>query len=60
MAKPHDTLDHQPWQEQPMVKELLAELHEMDEKARMEIRFYEIIAGLSHIETISQCESMSV
>ena len=44
MAKPHDTLDHQPWQEHPMVEELLAELHEMDEKARMEIRFYEIIA----------------
>jgi hypothetical protein len=60
MAKPHDTQDLPTGQEQPMVKELLAELHGMDEKARMEIRFYEIIAGLSHIETISQCESMSV
>ena len=44
MAKPHDTQDLPTGQEHLMVKELLAELHEMDEKARMEIRFYEIIA----------------
>jgi len=44
MAKPHNTQDHQTWQEHPMVKALLAELQEIDETARVEIRFYEIIA----------------
>jgi hypothetical protein len=33
-----------------MVTELLAELQEIDEKARVEIRFYEIMALVSHIE----------
>jgi hypothetical protein len=50
MAKPHDTQDHKTYQEQPMVRELLAELQAIDEKARIEIRFYEIIAQSSHIE----------
>jgi hypothetical protein len=50
MAKPHDTQDHKPHQEQPMVRELLAELQAIDEKARVEIRFYEIMAQPSHIE----------
>jgi hypothetical protein len=44
MAKPHDTRDPKTFQEHPMVKELLAELHEIDAKARVELRFYEIIA----------------
>ena len=44
MAKPHDTQDHQTWQEHPMVEELLAELQEIDDKMRIELRFYEIIA----------------
>ena len=44
MAKPHDTQDLPTGQEHPMVKELLAELQEIDDKARVEIRFYEIIA----------------
>jgi hypothetical protein len=50
MAKPHDTQDHKPYQEQPMVRELLAELQAIDEKARVEIRFHEIMARFSHIE----------
>lgn len=50
MAKPHHTRDHKPCQEHPMVTELLAELQEIDEKARVEIRFYEIMALASHIE----------
>ena len=44
MAKPHDTQDHTTLQEQPLVKELLAELQEIDAKTRVEIQFYEIIA----------------
>jgi len=44
MAKPHDTHNHEVFQEHPMITELLAELQEIDEKARVEIRFYEIIA----------------
>ena len=51
MAKPHDTPDHQTWQEHPLVEELLAELQEIDAKARVEIRFYEIIARSSHIDS---------
>jgi hypothetical protein len=44
MAKPHDTKNHEAFQEHPMVTELLAELQTMDEKARVEVRFYELIA----------------
>ena len=44
MAKLHDTQDHTTLQEQPLVKELLAELQEIDAKTRVEIQFYEIIA----------------
>ena len=51
MAKPHETQDHTTWHEQPLVKELLAELHEIDAKARVELRFYEILAHVSHIES---------
>ena len=51
MAKPHATQDHTTWQEQSLVKELLAELHEIDAKARVEFRFYEILACVSHIES---------
>ena len=43
MAKPHDTPDHQTWQEHLLVEELLAELPEIDDKMRIEFRFYEII-----------------
>ena len=32
MAKPHDTQNHEGFQEHPMVVELLAELQAMDEK----------------------------
>jgi hypothetical protein len=44
MAKPHDTPNHEVFQEHPMVTELLAELQTIDEKARVEVRFYELIA----------------
>jgi hypothetical protein len=43
MAKPHDTRTQEAFQEHPMVTELLAELQELDEKARVETRFYEVI-----------------
>jgi len=43
MAKPHDTQDHTTLQEQPLVEELLAELHEIDEKARVALRFHEVM-----------------
>ena len=44
MAKPHDTHNHEVFQKDPMVMELLAELQVMDEKGRVEARFYELIA----------------
>ena len=50
MAKPYASLNREVSHEHPMVKELLAELQEIDEKARVKIRFYELIAQSSHIE----------
>jgi hypothetical protein len=44
MAKPHDTRDQDVFPEHQMVKELLAELQAIDAKARVEVRFYELIA----------------
>ena len=44
MAKPHETLDHEALHEHPMITELLAELQAIDEKERVEARFYELIA----------------
>jgi hypothetical protein len=48
MAKSHETRDHKTWQEHPMVAELLAELHEIEAKARVQLRFYEILTCASH------------
>jgi hypothetical protein len=44
MAKPHDTHNHEVFQEHPMITELLAELQAIEEKGRVEARFYELIA----------------
>ena len=44
MTKPHDTQNHEVFQEHSMVTELLAELQAIDEKRRVEARFYELIA----------------
>ena len=44
MAKPHDTDNHEVFQEHPMIMELLAELQVIDEKGRVEAQFYELIA----------------
>ena len=50
MAKPHESLDQEALHEHPMVKELWAELQAMDEKARLETRFYELMDCVSHSE----------
>jgi hypothetical protein len=44
MAKLHDTHNHEVCQEHPMITELLAELQAIDEKDKVEARFYELIA----------------
>ena len=44
MAKPHNTHNHEVCQEHPMITALLAELQAIDEKRRVEARFYELIA----------------
>jgi hypothetical protein len=44
MAKPHATHNHEVCQEHPMVTELLAELQAIEEKRRVEARFYTLIA----------------
>ena len=35
MAQPHDTHDHQTWQEQPMVEELRAALRESNDTMKI-------------------------
>ena len=56
MAKPHDTHDQHTLQEQQMVKELLAELQTMDDKARIEACFCELVDCVSHNEISYQNE----
>lgn len=43
MAKPQDTQDQEVLQEQQIVKEFMAELQAIDDKARIEVRFYEMM-----------------
>jgi hypothetical protein len=50
MAKPHNTQDQETFQEYPMVKDLLAEMQAVDAKVRMEVRFYELMAGASQTD----------
>ena len=50
MAKPHNTHNPKVFQEHPMLKGLLTELRTMDDKARVEARFYELIDCASHNE----------
>ena len=51
MATPHVMFDQEAVHEHAMVKELLAELRRMDDKARVEARVYEHIDGASHNES---------
>jgi hypothetical protein len=44
MAKPNQSRNEQTVQEQRIISELLAELQAIDEKERVEVRFYELIA----------------
>ena len=43
MAKPHDTHNHEVFQDHPMITELLAELQVIEEKRKIEARFYALI-----------------
>jgi hypothetical protein len=43
MARQHDTRDQEVFQEHPIVKELLEELQEIDDKARVEVRLCEVM-----------------
>jgi hypothetical protein len=56
MAKPQTILDQEAVHGYAMVKELLAELQTMDDKARVEAQFYELIDCVSHSETPYQNE----
>ena len=51
MAQPHPMLEHGALHAHPMVTELLATLHEIEEKVRMELRFYEILTCASQSES---------
>ena len=44
MAKPYNTQNHEVCQEDPLGTALLAELQAIEEKGRVEARFYELIA----------------
>jgi len=43
MAKPQDTQDQEGFQEHQIVKELMTDLQAIDDKARVEVRFYELM-----------------
>ena len=43
MAKPLETLEQVAFQEQQMVQELMAELEEIDERVKFEVRFYRLM-----------------
>jgi len=51
MATPQTMLDQEAVHEHAFVGELLAELQTMDDKARIEARFYELIDCISHNES---------
>jgi hypothetical protein len=44
MAKLHNPYHHEVFQEDPMIVELLEELHVIEEKGRVEARFYALLA----------------
>ena len=58
MAKPHDSRDQEVFQEHPMVKELLAELQEIDDRRQGEARFHELMGQRSHIGMPVQYERL--
>jgi hypothetical protein len=60
MATPHATPDLTTMQDSPMVKELRAAWPEIDAKARVALRCYEVLACASHIESLSHYESLSL
>jgi len=43
VAKSQDTQDQELFQEHQIVKELMAELQAIDDKVRVEVRFYEVM-----------------
>ena len=43
MAKPQDTQGQEVFQEHQIVKELMVELQAIDDKVRVEVRFYEVM-----------------
>jgi hypothetical protein len=50
MAKPHDTRNQEAFQEHPMVTELLVELQAIEDKERVEVRFFTVMDWLSQTE----------
>jgi len=51
MAKPTTSRAQQPWQEHPMVEELLAELQAIEERMQCAVRFHTLMDQRCHLET---------
>jgi hypothetical protein len=58
MAKPHETRNHEPFQEHPIVTALLAELQAIEDKARVAVRFFTVMDWASQHEMQPQNASM--
>ena len=58
MAKPTTSRAQQPWQEHPMVEELLAELLAIEERMQCAVRFHTLMDQRCHLETPVQYERL--
>ena len=59
MPKPHNTHNHEVCQEHLMITALLVELQAIDEKAKLAVRFYEVMEWISQNEIRYQKESIN-
>ena len=58
MAKPTTSRAQQPWQEHPLVEELLAELQAIDDRRQCAVRFHTLMDQHCHLEIPVQYERL--
>ncbi len=58
MAMPHKTRDQEVWQEQPLVQELLAEVHAIEVRMQWAVRWHQLMHQRSPLEIPVQYERL--
>ena len=58
MAKPKKSRAQQPWQEHPLVEELLAEVEAIEERRQCAVRFHQLMHQRCHLEIPIQYERL--